>query len=220
MLMPVGRHGDAREARQAGIAMCLSKPVRQSALFDCLVTVMAKRGEAASLPHAAAEKAPVQPRQGGRLLLAEDNPVNQEVALGILNIERYEVTVANNGVEALELYSSAKFDLVLMDCHMPHMDGFEATRKIREIEKHSNLRRVPIIALTANAMQQDREECLNAGMDDHLSKPYSRMQMRAMLERWLPEHDASEASAPHASEAAQRAPSADQALTRMASEPG
>ncbi|MGZ9014763.1 MAG: response regulator, partial [Burkholderiales bacterium] len=87
------------------------------------------------------------------------------------------------------------FDLVLMDCHMPHMDGFEATRKIREIEKHSNLKRVPIIALTANAMQQDREECLNAGMDDHLSKPYSRMQMRTMLERWLPEHDASEAPA-------------------------
>ncbi|MGZ8230349.1 MAG: response regulator, partial [Burkholderiales bacterium] len=195
MLMPVGRHGDARDARQAGITMCLSKPVRQSALFDCLVSVMAGTGEPNPDAAEKASAAAVRRRQGGRLLLAEDNPVNQEVALGILKIERYEVTVANNGAEALELYSRAKFDLVLMDCHMPHMDGFEATRKIREIEKHSNLKRVPIIALTANAMQQDREECLNAGMDDHLSKPYSRMQMRAMLERWLPEHDASEAPA-------------------------
>jgi CheY-like chemotaxis protein len=77
-----------------------------------------------------------------------------------------------------------------MDCHMPEMDGFEATRKIRALEKQANLQRVPIVALTANAMQQDREECLNAGMDDHLSKPYSRLQMRETLARWLPQQSA------------------------------
>jgi two-component system, sensor histidine kinase and response regulator len=121
------------------------------------------------------------------LLLAEDNPVNQEVALGILQIEGFDVTVAKNGVEAVEAFSTAAFDLVLMDCHMPELDGFEATRKIRSLEKHGNLKRVPIVALTANAMQQDREECLNAGMDDHLSKPYSRLQMRETLARWLPQ---------------------------------
>ena len=95
-------------------------------------------------------------------------------------------TVAKSGVEALEAYSKSAFDLILMDCHMPEMDGFEATRNIRQIQKQSNLKRIPIIALTANAMQQDRDECLNAGMDDHLSKPYTRLQMRAMLDRWLP----------------------------------
>jgi CheY-like chemotaxis protein len=74
-----------------------------------------------------------------------------------------------------------------MDCHMPEMDGFEATRNIRQMQKQESLKRIPIIALTANAMQQDRDECLNAGMDDHLSKPYTRLQMRAMLDRWLPQ---------------------------------
>jgi PAS domain S-box-containing protein len=188
MLMPVGRHGDMNEARQAGIAMCLSKPVRQSALHDCLVTIMTRAGEAASLVQEETAAVSAGGHRGGKLLLAEDNPVNQEVALGILNIEGCDVTVAKNGVEAVEMFLQRTFDLVLMDCHMPEMDGFEATRKIRELEQqNAAAKRIPIIALTANAMQQDRDECLGAGMDDHLSKPYSRMQMRAMLERWLPQ---------------------------------
>jgi CheY-like chemotaxis protein len=138
------------------------------------------------MPVAEAPPAPVRRHNRRRLLLAEDNPVNQEVALGILQIEGYQVAVAKNGAEAVEAFSKSAFDLVLMDCHMPEMDGFEATRKIREMEKQGNLKRIPIVALTANAMQQDREECLNAGMDDHLSKPYSRLQMRETLDRWLP----------------------------------
>jgi CheY-like chemotaxis protein len=186
MLMPVGRHGDVNEARQAGISMCLSKPVRQSALLDCLVSVMAKTGEATALMQEENGSVQSSRHRGGRLLLAEDNSVNQEVALGILNIEGCDVTVAKNGVEAIDLFLASEFDLVLMDCHMPEMDGFEATRKIRDLEHQNGRRRIPIIALTANAMQQDRDECLSAGMDDHLSKPYSRMQMRAMLEKWLP----------------------------------
>jgi len=187
MLMPVGRQGDIREVRHAGVRMCLSKPVRQSALYDCLVSVMSRNEDSsADLPVAEAPPAPVRRQNRRRLLLAEDNPVNQEVALGILQIEGYQVTVAKNGAEAVEAFSKSAFDLVLMDCHMPEMDGFEATRKIREMEKQGNLKRIPIVALTANAMQQDREECLNAGMDDHLSKPYSRLQMRETLDRWLP----------------------------------
>jgi PAS domain S-box-containing protein len=187
MLMPVGRQGDIREVRHAGVRMCLSKPVRQSALYDCLVSVMSRTEEStANVQLPEAPPAPVRRQQRRRLLLAEDNPVNQEVALGILQIEGYQVTVAKNGAEAVDAFSKSAFDLVLMDCHMPEMDGFEATRKIREIEKRSNLKRIPIVALTANAMQQDREECLNAGMDDHLSKPYSRLQMRETLDRWLP----------------------------------
>jgi two-component system sensor histidine kinase/response regulator len=190
MLMPVGRHGDVREARHAGVTLCLSKPVRQSALYNGLLSVMTGTGEAIDIAAIEPVKTAVKRENRGKLLLAEDNAVNQQVALAILKMEGYQVTIAKNGVEALEAYSKSTFDLILMDCHMPEMDGFEATRNIREMQKQSGLRRIPIIALTANAMQQDRDECLNAGMDDHLSKPYTRLQMRAMLDRWLPVSDA------------------------------
>jgi PAS domain S-box-containing protein len=186
MLMPVGRHGEMREARHAGIHACVSKPVRQCTLYECVLNIVKGAPEN---PPQIGPSSPVpeivRRHSGGRLLLAEDNPINQQVALGILKIEGYQVTVANNGLEAVNAYAQAPFDLILMDCHMPEMDGFEATRKIRQLQKEANLKRIPIVALTANAMQQDREECLNAGMDDHLSKPYSRHQLRAFLEHWL-----------------------------------
>jgi CheY-like chemotaxis protein len=187
MLMPVGRHGDMREARQAGVLSCLSKPVRQSALYNGLLNAVS--GGDTTIPDttAAEPSKPAKRENRGKLLLAEDNPVNQQVAIAILKMEGFEVTVAKNGLEAVDAYQKAAFDLVLMDCHMPEMDGFEATRNIRRAQKQDNLKRIPIIALTANAMQQDRDECLNAGMDDHLSKPYTRLQMRAMLDRWLPQ---------------------------------
>lgn len=195
VLIPVGREGAALEAQHAGRATCVSKPVRQSALYDSLVSATARTAAVSITPLERTSAAPRPP--GGRLLLAEDNPVNQQVALGMLNIEGYDVTVASNGAEALDIYFKSAFDLVLMDCHMPHMDGFEATRAIRELQARQNLKRVPIIALTANAMQQDRDDCLNAGMDDHLTKPYSRVQMRAMLERWLPPASVNMPSAIH-----------------------
>ena len=194
MLMPVGRHGDVRGARKAGVLLCLSKPVRQSALYNGLLTAVTGNGEAvADFAPAEAAKPAAKRENRGKLLLAEDNAVNQQVALAILKIEGFQVTVAKSGVEAVDAFQKSSFDLILMDCHMPEMDGFEATRNIREMQKHGNLKRIPIIALTANAMQQDRDECLNAGMDDHLSKPYTRLQMRAMLDRWLPQ--AAEAAA-------------------------
>jgi CheY-like chemotaxis protein len=123
----------------------------------------------------------------GNILLVEDNLINQQVALGILQIQGYSVTVVNNGREALDAYAQGGFHLVLMDCHMPEMDGFEATREIRARERSSTGRRVPIIALTANAMAHDREECLNAGMDDHLSKPFSMQTLQDMLDGWMPQ---------------------------------
>jgi CheY-like chemotaxis protein len=187
MLMPVGRHGDVREARKAGVLLSLSKPVRQSALYNGLINAVSGTGDAvADASPAETAKVVVKRENRGKLLLAEDNAVNQQVALAILKIEGYHVTVAKSGVEAVDAFQKNAFDLVLMDCHMPEMDGFEATRNIRQMQKQGNLKRIPIIALTANAMQQDRDECLNAGMDDHLSKPYTRLQMRAMLDRWLP----------------------------------
>jgi len=140
---------------------------------------------AAPAVHAPARATPSATR--GNILLVEDNLINQQVALGILQIHGYSVAVANNGREALEAHAQGAYDLILMDCHMPEMDGFEATMEIRRLEESSTSKRVPIIALTANAMTQDREECLNAGMDDHLSKPFSKQSILEMLERWMPQ---------------------------------
>ena len=181
------RQLDMRNARDAGIDACLSKPVRQTVLYECLVNVMAGQPqEAAAAPavRQPANAAPIGLR--GNILLVEDNLINQQVALGILQIQGYNVTVVNNGREALDAHAQSAFDLILMDCHMPEMDGFEATREIRAREQARPGKRVPIIALTANAMAQDREACLNAGMDDHLSKPFSMLTLQEMLDRWIP----------------------------------
>ncbi|MGH8663621.1 MAG: response regulator, partial [Burkholderiales bacterium] len=121
-----------------------------------------------------------------RILLAEDNGVNQEVACAMLHNLGCEADVAHDGAEALERLAAGSFDAVLMDCQMPRMDGFEASREIRSLEaQRADGRRVPIIALTANAMEGDRERCLEAGMDDYLAKPFKLAELGAMLERWL-----------------------------------
>ena len=187
LVMLTRRHVDVKHAREAGFDACLVKPVRQTVLYDCLVNVMAGRPqEAAALP-AVTEPVNLAPTGiRGSILLVEDNLINQQVALGILQIQGYGVTIANNGREALEAHAQGKFDLVLMDCHMPEMDGFEATVEIRRREQAAAGPRLPIIALTANAMAQDREECLKAGMDDHLAKPFSMQTMQDMLQRWIP----------------------------------
>jgi PAS domain S-box-containing protein len=203
ILMPVGRPADVRDAHEAGVALCLSKPVRQSALYDGLLGLISGATKAETSAAPGATPAVINRDKRGRLLLAEDNVINQQVALAILKIEGYEITIAKNGIEAIAAFTQSEFDAILMDCHMPEMDGFEATRKIRQLQKESNLKRIPIIALTANAMQQDRDECLNSGMDDHLSKPYTRLQIRAMLDRWLPQaQDAASQSTSSAAKAA------------------
>jgi PAS domain S-box-containing protein len=187
LVMLTRRNADMRSARDAGIDACLGKPVRQTMLYECLVNVMADRPQeavAALAVRAPADMAPAGSR--GNILLVEDNLINQQVALGLLQIQGYSVTVVNNGREALDAHGKGSFDLILMDCHMPEMDGFEATREIRTRERSSTGKRVPIVALTANAMAQDRDNCLNAGMDDHLSKPFSRLTMQEMLARWIP----------------------------------
>jgi PAS domain S-box-containing protein len=194
LVMLTRRHVDIADARNAGFDACIVKPVRQTVLYDCLVNIMAGRAqEAAAAP---ATSRPVSAAPTGiraNILLVEDNLINQQVALGILQIQGYSVTVANNGKEALDAHAQGAFDLVLMDCHMPEMDGFEATMEIRRREQSSIGKRVPIVALTANAMAQDREECLNAGMDDHLSKPFSMLTMQEMLARWIPQVPAAQA---------------------------
>ena len=182
----VGQLGEAERARQAGILACLSKPVRQSDLYDCLVNALSASMQAASKQILGnAQLSPGKAQLQGLVLLAEDNPINQEVALLMLDGSGCQVEVVANGREAVEASSRRHYDLILMDCQMPEMDGFTATAEIRRQEKMSG-RHLPIIALTANAMKGDREKCLAAGMDGYLPKPFMQEQLRAVLERWLP----------------------------------
>lgn len=123
-----------------------------------------------------------------RILLVEDNPINQEVALALLETLNCECVIAENGLEAVRIATQPhQFDLVLMDCQMPEMDGFDATRNIRKFERALHLH-VPIVALTANAMVGDREQCLAAGMDDFLSKPFQLHELSSILSKWCPRH--------------------------------
>ena len=187
MVMLTRRSSDLAEARKSGIDVCLSKPVRQTSLYECLVNLMAGQGqEEAARPVPRVAPAAQAAAGHGRILVVEDNLINQQVALGMLEARGYKVAVAGNGREAVEAHTQAAFDLILMDCDMPEMDGYEATREIRSRERTSG-DHVPIVALTANAMAADREACLAAGMDDHLGKPFSSATLQTMLERWMPE---------------------------------
>jgi two-component system sensor histidine kinase/response regulator len=119
-----------------------------------------------------------------RVLVVEDNPLNQELVIGYLEESDYTVTLAGDGRQGVEVFKRERFDVVLMDWQMPEMDGLEATRRIREFEQRSGLERTPIIAVTAHAMASDRDACLAAGMDDYLIKPYSFEVLMRALRRW------------------------------------
>jgi CheY-like chemotaxis protein len=195
LLTSLGRRGDAKAAQAAGIAAYLTKPIRQSQLYECLGLVLASAPPATS--GAAKPPAPLitrhslseaQAQSRGRILVAEDNPVNQKVAVKMIEKLGYRVDVAGNGREAVEALERIPYAVVFMDCHMPVMDGFQATHAIRRHERGG--RRTPIIAMTANAMQEDRKQCLDAGMDDFLSKPVASKSLAETLNRWLP-HDMS-----------------------------
>ncbi|UMR28536.1 response regulator [Massilia sp. MB5] len=178
---------DTVQRREAGVAFQLIKPARDCDLYECLVTP-ARSGEGtrpmAALAPAGARLA--RSKRPLRVLLAEDNPVNVEVALAMLNSLGLESACAGNGEEALAAVGAAHFDLLLMDCQMPVMDGMAATKEIRRREKQSgHARHLPVIAITANALQGDRENCLAAGMDDYLSKPFSRQALADTLSRWI-----------------------------------
>jgi two-component system sensor histidine kinase/response regulator len=170
----------------------LLKPVRQSELHNLIARILAGeliRNHNGVLTPTAPEQARAEnwlPKLKGRILLAEDNLVNQEVAIAMLQRIGLCAKVAGNGLDATKLIEDETFDLVLMDCHMPIMDGFEATQTIRARAMSLALPKLPIIALTANAIMGDRENCLAKGMDDYLSKPFTIEQLHKVLSQWLP----------------------------------
>ena len=174
---------DPQIMRDAGFEASLMKPVKQSALFDAIVNAIAGRHQVKRFEHPE-PRPPAIPRTDVRILVAEDNPVNQKLAIRQLKRLGVNADPVSNGVEALEALHRIAYDLVLMDCQMPEMDGFEATRRIREREGHQ--KHTPVIALTANALQGDRERCLDARMDDYLAKPVSESDLARVLEHWLP----------------------------------
>jgi signal transduction histidine kinase/CheY-like chemotaxis protein len=176
MLTSAGQRGDAARCRELGVAAYLIKPVAQAELLEAILAARAPREPSiAAAPlvtrHTIAENRP-EPRLKLRILLAEDNDVNQLLAVRMLEKQGYSVKVANNGNEALNALRTEYFDLVLMDVQMPDMDGFEATAEIRKKEAVTGVGRLPIIAMTAHAIAGDRERCINSGMDGYVSKPF------------------------------------------------
>jgi PAS domain S-box-containing protein len=185
LISPVGSGIDDAGIRDAGFVARMDKPLLPSRLLGCLLSL--RNGQTLRNPSAEAREGEPQTNLDARVLLVEDNPVNQELGVSMLESLGCRAEVAWNGSEALRHVAQADFDLILMDCQMPQMDGYEATQGIRKREEAEKgpERRVPIVALTAHAMQGDRERCLAAGMDDYLSKPFSREQLQEVLERWL-----------------------------------
>ena len=187
MLTSLGIRGDARKFAEAGFSGYLNKPVRQHDLRDVLSFILTGDADA---PGAIVTRHTVRDAlsgfdgSGARILLAEDNITNQHVALGILKKFGLRADAVADGEEALAALSAVPYDLVLMDCQMPRMDGYEAARRVRMME--GAVRDVPIIAMTASAMAGDREKCLEAGMNDYVPKPVSPGVLAGALKKWLP----------------------------------
>ncbi|MBI4851810.1 MAG: PAS domain S-box protein [Acidobacteria bacterium] len=175
----------SKDAETIGIASYLCKPVSESQLYQCLRSVLKP-----SLKRQISEISKQETREDNlrhqiKILLVEDNLVNQSVASNILSKLGYSVDIANNGLKALGRLLVEGYDLILMDCQMPIMDGYEATMAIRLQEVKDNKAHIPIIALTAGAMPEDRKRCLEAGMDDHIAKPFNPLEIEAVLKKWL-----------------------------------
>ena len=188
MLSSAAFDEESSRAADEGIASYLTKPVRQSLLYDCLMTLVGASSTIANQNVHATETGSATAVFNARILLVEDNLVNQEVAREILELLGCRVDVAGNGQEAVDIVSEKKYDLILMDCQMPVLDGFGATAKIRRLEHRSGrASHVPIIALTANVQKGVQEQCRAAEMNDYLSKPFSQREMQAMLGKWLQE---------------------------------
>jgi signal transduction histidine kinase/CheY-like chemotaxis protein/ligand-binding sensor domain-containing protein len=180
MLTSAGQRGDAARCKYIGIEVYLLKPVKQSALLDAIARSLGRPASSGVLP--LTRHAIVESRRKLRVLLAEDNAINQKLAVRLLEKQGHAVTVANDGREAIIAVAREEFDIVLMDVQMPNMSGLEATEAIRERERGST-RHIPIVAMTAHAMKGDEELCLAAGMDAYITKPIQPDRMMEVIER-------------------------------------
>jgi len=199
LITSVGEQGDARRLQEIGFSAYLAKPIKERALKKTLEVVWGARKNGIEQPlvtrHLLADShirtgfplpssSDDDSLDAGHVMLADDDPLSQRVARAMLESFGFRVDVAMNGFEAVDLHERNRYDAIFMDCRMPEMDGFEATGVIRSREGDTDAR-TPIIALTASAMEGDRDACLRAGMDDYLAKPYGREALRRMLERWV-----------------------------------
>ena len=217
LLTSLGQRGDARQMEEIGFSAYLMKPARQSDLFDSLSAVLAGVPVSRGARHIVTRHAVREMRRGAiRILLAEDNVTNQQVALGILRKLGLRADAVADGAEAIRALETIPYDLVLMDVQMPEMDGLEATARIRDPRSSVLHHRVPIIAMTAHAMQGDRDRCLEAGMDDYVTKPISPEALATALDRWLP----LEGAAPALHAQAARAPAVRAAAAPSPAAPG
>jgi two-component system, sensor histidine kinase and response regulator len=213
LLLLSSRWGDvpADQSMPSGVRGTLHKPVRHAELYGSLRALQQGTGRAFGRLEAAPHRPP--PRFKGRVLIAEDNPVNREMVQAMLGALGCETDVAADGQEAVDAVSRNDYQLVLMDCQMPVLDGFAATARIRRLERDQGRSRLPVVALTANVVEGVREQCLLAGMDDYLSKPFAQAQLSDLLGRWLPAQDAGAATPGPPGSAVVPPPKADGAET-------
>jgi CheY-like chemotaxis protein len=188
LLTSMGHWSEIQKTEGVGVDACLLKPVRQSQLMSVLAATWTKKfSPECGRPQESHQARPNAERLFGgtnfRVLLAEDNVVNQKVAVRMLERFGLRVDVACNGQEAVRMVKLLPYDLIFMDCQMPEMDGYEATGAIRRLEESQ--RHVPIIALTAEAMDDARERCLQAGMDDHITKPIRPKDLAESVRKWV-----------------------------------
>ncbi len=185
MLTSMGRQGDFSRIKELGTAVYLVKPVRRSEMFNILIKLFNIEGSKER--NNDKSKIALENDIGNisaKVLLVEDNPVNQRLALKLLEKHGYDVSIANNGIEALDIIKKEKFDVILMDVQMPKMDGFATTTEIRKMEENTG-EHIPIIAMTAHALKGDREKCLSMGMDDYISKPIKTCELLEIIEKWI-----------------------------------
>jgi CheY-like chemotaxis protein len=186
LLMSYANPNDATEMQATGFDTSLRKPVKQSALFDCLATLFGCLTKRSHPLHKTNIRSKPPDASGHKIhiLVVEDNSINQKVAVKMLDAFGFQTGIASNGKEALEALQKGHYDIVLMDIHMPEMDGYEATRQIRQSPSGTIPKEIPVIAMTANAMKGDREKCLAAGMDDYISKPINPRELNETLVKW------------------------------------